>query len=243
MIRINSLLFLLVVLFSVTSCYVNDDDGIFNCTKGEGPTITKELYVSDFTGVKLEIASDIYITQGSEFSVYATGQENIINKLEQDVKDGIWEVEFDGCVKNYSELNIYITMPVIEYLAISGSGTIYGENAFNVDELGLIISGSGDIDLELSAFKIDASISGSGKMKLVGESDKALYHISGSGDYYAFGLLANRSEVYISGSGDAEVYAEEYLKVKITGSGDVFYKGNPTLDVSITGSGNVYNSN
>jgi len=243
MTKINNLLFLLFVLFSVSSCYQDNDGGIFNCTKGEGNTVTQELYISDFTGVKLEIAADIYITQGSEFSVTATGQQNIINKLDRDVDNEVWEVEFDDCAKNYNNLTIHITMPVIDYLAISGSGTIYGQNAFDVNDIDLKISGSGDMDLELNAAKIDANISGSGKMKLYGEADNAEFSISGSGDYKAFELLTNRTEVNISGSGDAEVFASEYLDVDITGSGDVFYKGNPSLDVSITGSGNVYNAN
>ncbi len=243
MIRINSLLLLLALLFFVTSCQNDNDGGIFNCTKGEGSTITKELFISGFTGVKLEIAADIYITQGSEYLVTATGQENIINQLERDVNNGVWEVEFDGCVKNYNELAIHITMPAIDYLAISGSGTIYGENTFDVNDIDLKISGSGDMDLELNATKIDAKISGSGKMKLSGEADNVEYSISGSGDYSAFELLAKRAEVNISGSGDAEVFVSEYLDVNITGSGDVFYIGTPTMNVRITGSGNVYNSN
>ena len=243
MTKINSLFFILIVLISVTSCHKDGDGGIFNCIKGQGNTVTQELYVLDFTGVKLEIAADIYITQGDELSVSVTGQPNIINELERDVDNGVWEIEFDRCVKNYREMTIHITMPEIDYLAISGSGTIYGQNTFDVDVIDLKISGSGDMDLELNASKVDAKISGSGKMKLSGEAEVSEFNISGSGDYSAFELLTKRSEVSISGSGDADVFASEYLDVDITGSGDVYYKGNPSLNVRITGSGNVYNAN
>lgn len=241
--KINSLLVLLAVLFTVTSCYQDDNDGIFNCVKGEGNIVTQEINVSEFTGVKLEIAADIYITQGDAFVVSVTGQQNIINELERDVNNGTWEVEFDRCVKNYDELTIHITMPEIDYLAISGSGTMYSQNTLDVDELDLKISGSGDMILDLNAYKVDATISGSGQMKLDGITEIAEYKISGSGDYHAFGLQADIVEVKISGSGNAEVLAIDYLKVEITGSGDVFYRGTPTLDVSITGSGNIYDYN
>lgn len=234
---------LIVALLTVTSCHIDSDDGIFNCIKGSGTSITKELYLQEFTGLKLEIAADIYITQGDEFSVVATGQENIINELELDVDNGIWDIEFDRCVKNHNELTIYITMPQIDYLAISGSGTIYGENSFDVNELDLNISGSGDIILDVNATQIDASVSGSGKMKLTGAAEKAEYSISGSGDYFTFGLQAKVTTIDISGSGNAEVFVEDYLEVDISGSGDVFYKGNPLLDIRITGSGNVYDAN
>jgi len=233
---------LIVALFTITSCQ-NDGDGIFDCTKGEGNIITKELYLQEFTGVRLQTAADIYITQGSEFSVVAKGQDNIIRMLELDISNGIWEVEFDGCVKNYNELNIYITMPAIDYLAISGAGTIYSENVFDVADLGLKISGSGDIILNVNADQIDGTISGSGKIKLTGTADITEYDISGSGNFYTFGLQSKVTEVEISGAGKAEVFVEDHLKVNISGSGDVYYKGNPTLDVKITGSGNIYDSN
>jgi len=238
--KINNFLVLLITLLSVTSCHIHDDDGIFNCIKGEGNIVTQEIYLEDFTGVKLEVAGDIYITQSDGFSVNVTGPQNIINELERDVKNGIWDIEFDRCVKKYNELTIYITMPEIDYLAISGSGTIYSENTFDVNELELKISGSGDMILDLNAYKIEANISGSGQMKLRGESEVAEYKISGSGDYHAFDLEANVVEVKISGSGDTEVFARDYLKVEITGSGDVYYRGDPSLDVSVTGSVNVF---
>ena len=241
--KINSLLVLLAVLFTVSSCHQDDNDGIFNCVKGTGAIVTQEINVSEFTGVKLEIAADIYITQADAFTVSVTGQQNIINELERDVNNGTWEVEFDRCVKNYNELTIHITMPETGYLSISGSGTIYGENTLDVNDIYLSISGSGDMILDLDATKVEAKISGSGQMKLKGETERAEYKISGSGDYSAFNLLSNVVDVKISGSGDAEVFAKDYLDVEITGSGDIYYKGNPSLDVSVTGSGRVYDSN
>ncbi len=241
--KINSLLILLLTLLTITSCHIDDDNGFFNCIRGEGNVVTQEITVPDFTGVKLEIAADVYITQGDDYSVIVTGQQNIIDELERDVQNGRWEIEFDGCVKNYSELTIFIEMPLVDYLSISGSGTIYGENTLYVDEIDLKISGSGDIIFDLNAYKIDAKVSGSGKMKLSGEAEIANYKISGSGDYHNFQLETLVTEVNISGSGNAEVFVEDYLEVDITGSGDVYYKGYPTLDVRITGSGNVIDAN
>ena len=242
--RINSLLAVLAILFTVSSCHQDDNGGIFNCIKGEGSIVTQEINVSEFTGVKLEIAADIYITQADAFTVSVTGQQNIINELERDVNSGTWEVEFDRCVKNYNELTINITMPEVEYLAISGSGTIYSENTLDVNELYMVISGSGDMILDLDASVVEAKISGSGQIKLKGETQRVDYKISGSGNYRAFDLLSNVVEVKISGSGDAEVFAKDFLEVEITGSGDVFYKGTPSsFNVSATGSGRVYDSN
>lgn len=227
-----------VVLFT-TSCGLSDDDGLFNCERGEGPIVTEELNIDEFRGVELDISADVFITQGSEFSVTVEGEENIINELDLDVTGNVWHICFEDCVRNHDDLNIFITMPVIDYLKIDGSGSITGENFFEVDDLELKISGSGDMDLGVGADDIDAKISGSGKMILEGDAERLDFKVSGSGDLRAFDLVVEKANVTISGSGDVEVNVTDDLDIKISGSGDVYYKGNPSVSIDITGSGEV----
>lgn len=239
----NYLILILAALF-VGSCGVADDDGLFSCVKGEGNVITQEIILPDFKGVRLETSACVYITQGSEFEVIVKGQKNIIDELERDVKDDRWDIEFDDCVRDHEDLIIYITMPEIDYLAISGSGKIYGENTFDVENLDLNISGSGDMDIAVdNANDMESKISGSGKITLEGNTEKAILKISGSGDYRAFDLQTNKTYVDISGSGDAEVWVLDFLEIDISGSGDVYYKGSPDLDIDISGSGRVVDAN
>ncbi len=244
MTKLNFLMAIVTLLF-VSSCSFRDDDGgIFNCIKGEGATVTEELNIGDFTGVKINCAADVFITQGDEIKVTAEGQQNIIDLIETDIQDDTWDVEFDQCVRNHDGLKLFITMPNIYYLSIDGSGNITGENVFEVGGISLRISGSGEMDLAIEAIeKVDTRIAGSGEMRLEGFADELEVEISGSGDMEAFDLTTQEVDVNISGSGDVEVYAEEYLDVKITGSGDVHYKGAPLIDVDITGSGDIINGN
>ncbi len=233
--------FIVLLALSIlgSGCCFDDNDGIFNCEKGQGRTVERELNLPNFDGVELAISADVFITQGPEQEVVVKGQENIIDMLERDVRHGVWEIEFDGCVRDYNSLEVYITMPVIAELAISGSGDIIGENVFEVGDIKLDISGSGNMDLGLLADDIDARISGSGNIRLEGEADRFDIGISGSGDIDAFPLQVNRADIHISGSGDVEVFVIDHLNVNISGSGDVLYKGDPILDVSISGSGEV----
>lgn len=226
-----------------TGCGLNDDEGLFDCEKGEGVIISEELLLNDFTKIKLKISGDVYLTQGSEQEVIVEGQQNIIHQLDLDVNGETWEIEFDDCVKDYDDLKIYITMPEIKELNISGSGMIYGENDFDLGDVRFRISGSGDIDVVADAEDIDAKISGSGKIKLAGSAVSFDVKISGSGDYRAFGMDTDKGEIEISGSGEAEVMVDEELDVDISGSGDVYYKGEPELRIDISGSGDVFDAN
>ncbi len=240
------LLALIFGVFTLSGCFINindDDGGLFNCVDGDGPWETRTLDIETFSGIKVDIPVDVYITQGDDFNVEVEGKEDIIDEMELDVHNDIWEIETDRCVRDIGNMKIYITMPDIKSLKISGSGKIIGENEFVVDDIELNISGSGDIDLLLDADDIDANISGSGEMWMEGTADDLNFKISGSGDLNAFNLICNDVDIRISGTGDARVHALDTLYVNISGSGDVYYKGDPSIDLHISGSGNLIDAN
>lgn len=239
------ILALLFGIFSWSGCFIdiNDNGGVFNCLDGDGVWETRTLDMETFSGIKLNMPIDVYITQGDDFLVEVEGKEDIIDELDLDVHNDIWEIETDRCVRDIGNMKIYITMPNIKSLKISGSGKIIGQNEFTVNNIDLTISGSGDMDLLLDAQNIDGNISGSGEMWLEGNADLLDFNISGSGDLNAFNLFCNDVKIRISGSGDARVNALDTLDVNISGSGDVFYKGHPSIDVHISGSGDLIDAN
>lgn len=233
-------------IFTLSGCFIdiNDDgNGLFGCISGSGSTETQTLDIDEFTSIKLEINLDVYITQGDDFSVEVEGKENIIDDLKLSVSNNTWTIDTDHCTRNIGNMKVYITMPNIEYLKISGSGKIIGENTFTGNDIELRISGSGDMDLSLETDNIEAKISGSGEMWLEGNSSNFDFKISGSGDLNAFDLESDNVDVRISGSGDARVRAIDELNVTISGSGNVYYKGSPSINVHISGSGNLIDSN
>jgi hypothetical protein len=241
----NHLIFSVLILsiFTATSCVPDDDDGWWGkCESGYGPEVERVLNVSNFKGVKLSCDAKVFITQGDIFEVVAVGEKNVIEELELDVDNDTWNIEFDDCMKNY-DLEIYITMPSIKYLAVSGSGEIRGDNFFSVQDIVLRVSGSGGLCLGLYVEEVDGKISGSGRVELEGEAEFLDFDISGSGDLKAFNMPVEKADINISGSGDASVHVLEVLDVRISGSGNVLYKGHPVINSHISGSGDVVDAN
>ncbi|MFK7936672.1 MAG: head GIN domain-containing protein [Saprospiraceae bacterium] len=236
--------FLLLFGFTLTysSCIIDNDD-FFGCERGEGPIVERELFLSDFSSIDLDIPADVCISQGPEQIVVVEGERNIINELDLDVDNGRWEIEFDDCVRDYEGLKIFITLPFYEQLRISGSGLIFSTDVIVADDLDLRITGSGDIDVALDVEDLTTRITGSGEIRLEGIAEDAEHEINGSGDLEAFDLATEDTDIVIRGSGDAEVLVADRLDVRITGSGDVFFRGNPRLDIDITGSGDVIDAN
>ena len=218
------------------------------CINGEGTVITETIAIDDFSIINLAGADNIVITHGTDLEVTATGHPNIIDKLETDVNGNEWVISLkNGCYRDY-ELTIYITMPDIEAITISGSGDVLVNDFINQGDLDLYISGSGKINLKTveGCPNLIVGISGSGNV-IAEEEFPALetldITISGSGTFDGYPAITDKAYISIPGSGSCYVYAIDLLDIKISGSGNVMYKGNPEVTTHITGSGNITNTN
>lgn len=236
---------IMVFGMTISSCFidVDDDDGFFGCVDGDGPIVEQVLDLDNFSGIELNLPIEVILKQGDTQEVRVEGKQNIIDELERDIRNGVWDIETRDCVRDIGNMKIFITIPEIRELAIAGSGEIFGENVFIVQDVELEISGSGDMDLAMEGDDYEVMIAGSGNIKLEGLGDELDIKITGSGDVSAFDLDVFRARVEITGSGNAEVFVQDELDVKISGSGDVRYKGEPSLDVTISGSGRVLDAN
>ncbi len=243
--KISIALLSAVTLFFVPGCFIDGNgDGPFGCIDADGSIVSQELDLSNFDGIELRMEGKVFIRQGNRQEVIVEAPRDLIEELELDVDNGIWEIETDDCVRyNDNDFRVYITLPDITFLRVAGSGDIVSENVLIVDDLELNVSGSGNIDIATEADDIIAKISGSGDMFLEGIADLLDFITSGSGDYSAFNLDARAAKIQISGSGNAEVRVSDRLDVRISGSGDVRYKGNPIVNTQISGSGRVVNAN
>lgn len=241
--QILSFAALFTALFSFSSCVNNID---FICDNADGSIETQIIELADFEGIDLNIAADVYLSEGATQEVRISGKTDAIAKLEREVDNGIWEIEFDECVRNH-EIEIHITMPKLTSVSISGSGDVIGETAFNAtdENIDFNISGSGYLSLEMNANKIYTKISGSGDARLSGSATEHELKISGSGSLNGFALMATDQIATISGSGSAEVFVDGgILDAKISGSGKVYYKGNPSsFSADVSGSGKVIDAN
>lgn len=208
---------------------------------GQGDVVKQEIQLANIKGVQLAFSGDIILTQGSPQKIVMEGQQNILDNIKREVKEGVWKVGFEKNVRDIKPVKIYITMSSLEVASVSGSGNITSTNTFqNLGNLEIGVSGSGGVDLSVSAQEIDAAISGSGEIVLKGSANALDVGISGSGDVDAVELRTADCEVAISGSGDAQINCTGSLDSKISGSGDVRYKGNaPKVKASVSGSGDV----
>lgn len=188
--------------------------------KGQGAVVSQTFNLDKFTAFDLNIKAEVFLTKGSQ-SVKIEAQQNIIDNIKQQVKNGTWKIKFKKKVKDRKPIKIYISLPEVDGLAIGGAGKIIGQDAFE---------GLNSLDL---------SIAGAGKIEFAGSARSVSVSIAGAGNVKAGGLKTERCEVSIAGSGDCFIEVNNDLEVSIAGSGDVHYKGRPKVSSSIAGSGKI----
>ncbi|WP_048922109.1 head GIN domain-containing protein [Rufibacter radiotolerans] len=198
-----------------------------------------------FTKIGLGYPAEVILRRGNTQSVKLDGDAEQLAQLITEVKDGQLVIKrkdqdrmfnFDTDQKR---VTIYITVPQVEALSVSGSGKILGKDSFKATNLELAVSGSGSIKLQASVDKMSSRISGSGNIELEGEGKQSTVAVSGSGSLKGFGFKTNDAKISISGSGSCEINASSTLKSSISGSGRVFYEGQPNVDSRVSGSGKV----
>ncbi len=208
-------------------------------------TVTYDLPA--FTQISLKSDAKLILKQDSVQSVTVKAKEETINKLIVEVSNRklIFRYPSNAWFDSKwtpGEVIITISMPQIDELDQSGSGSIVAEQPINTQILDLYVGGSGFIRLnKLKAERITAIVSGSGHLQLAGENvvSESKLTVSGSGGVKAPALKTKKVNVLLSGSGSCIVHALENLSCKIAGSGNVTYYGNPAIESTIVGSGLV----
>ena len=202
--------------------------------------------VSAFTQISIKIDAEVHLKQGNTQSVEISGDESSLNRLITDVSGRTLVIKYpvDTWFSKWQpgKVDVYITIPQIDELIVSGSGSILSEDKINTRILNLFISGSGNIKLaNLLAEKVIVTLSGSGNVTLAGNGTASEFKsiISGSGNVKAIDFQANDVDVKISGSGDCYVNALKNLIAKLAGTGDVIYRGNPMIESTILGTSTV----
>jgi hypothetical protein len=219
--------------------------GLGGCGIGRdlGPTTTDEREIDDVSAVDLRTGGDLTITTGSGPLLRITAGADVLDELTSETRDGVLVLGAAGPrLGGYGDVRYELAVPALAGVRVSGSGDV------RVDEidgkrLDLVVSGSGSVTAEsVTLVDLTADISGSGSVRLAGTADQQDVRISGSGDYAAADLATEQTRVVISGSGNADVAADDTLVAEVSGSGHVTYAGDAEVTSRVSGSGSVEES-
>lgn len=133
-----------------------EDGGMTQTTTidGTGPVVSKSLEFNSFDKIVNTGIADFNVTIGSPQTVVLNAQQNIMDVMTHEVRNGKLEVglEHDVSIGTHEDIRFDIKVPSITQVEIVGVGNIELSGA-DQDELSIVLTGVGNV----SAFGMKAA--------------------------------------------------------------------------------------
>lgn len=210
-------------------------------SEGSGNVLTDIKDVSGFGSIKVSGVQSLDISQGDDFFVKVTADDNVIKSVLAYQRDGVLVIEKRSNVINTS-IEVQVVMPRLQLISVQGRVRVMCGKMVSADDMEVRLEGSGQIefaDVETSG-KIGVYTRGSGNVRLGGGCRALKIRNDGSGSVFADGVDCGDIQARLKGPGSVFVKTDGVLVVSLEGAGSLFYQGNPAqLKRQITGSGSV----
>lgn len=225
------LLAIAAVSITITSCRSK--------VEGEGVINLHDAKIDNFENLYLEIPAHVVIEENEIASCTIACQDNIFNEINVYTKNKKLIIESSKKLVAQRPIEIRITTPKVDYIDITGNGTIEYNPTKYQDKLKIELKGKSTVHSNINANEINFTIIDNGDVKLSGKTELLEGIISGSGDLNANDLITAKCKLEINGSGNVRCCPSTLLNAIIHGSGNIYYKGTPEIKSEITGSGQI----
>ena len=225
---------------------------------GNGQPITTEMTVSSFDRIGVSANAEVRFHAGQAYRVVLTVDSNLYDHVEIFTRNRELNIRTKNGFYSFTRFLVDVYCPVLTGVSMSGSGSFTGvdkivtssfetsisgsgktEGTVECGDFSAKISGSGKANYSVICDGLSAEISGSGEITVAGTGKDSNVKISGSGGFMGIEFKTNNVSAQISGSGNLNIWALDFLKANISGSGSVRYRGNPRIDFSGSGSGRI----
>jgi hypothetical protein len=207
--------------------------------KGEGELVSQTRQATGFKGINVSGGFAVEIIQGNQESVRLEAQQNLLDNIRTEVKNGVLHIYNEGSISTNKGMKAYITVRELNKVDISGGVKVTGKSTFKSNTFDLDMSGGSKVTLALNTKKLRADMSGASKVELSGQADELVMSMSGSSSVMAAELQANNVRVEASGASKVRVFAKESLYVNASGASKVEYNGNPSVKSDVSGASKI----
>lgn len=197
-------------------------------SKGSGKLVKQDRDVSMFTEIEAGSAFEIILEQGEPLTVTVETDDNYLENITTSVENNRLVVESSG-MKNPTAMKVYIKMPDLTSLELSGAARADSQGEFKINNLDVEASGASKVNMTIDAQLVKSNISGASKVLLDGKASSLEAEVSGAALLEALKLVSQSVTIDVSGAGKARVYAVNELNAELSGAGNLAYYDDPDL--------------
>lgn len=198
-----------------------------------------------FDKVEVSAGIDLFISMGNRQEVKVVADEDIIDEVKTEVRNGTLHVTMDnsGFFNFFNWGNgskskqVFVTVTELRGIDVSSGADVKSENTLKGDQLELDASSGSDMEVEVIFRDISLEASSGSDVKIRGRAKTFRAHASSGSDINGRQLEASVAHVKASSGSDISLTVTEELEASASSGGDVTYYGNPELKEIETSSG------
>ncbi len=228
---------LIMALFGSSCAFdINFGDG----KKGNGVIAEDRREVTEeFTVVRASEGLDVYVTQDDEFDITVEADENVIDLIATDIRDGRLKIH---TIENIGRATkkIYVSLPDITGLESSSGADLVVRESIEANKISLDASSGSDLQVALTADEVEADSSSGADIKISGEANVFYADASSGSDIKARDFKVKTCNAGASSGADISVYVTESLTAHASSGGDISYSGEASVKKKKSVSGSVH---
>ena len=228
----------LIMAIIMSSCAFDANFGAGK--RGNGEVVKEKREVNeDFTVVSASEGLDVYVSQGTDFEIAVEADENIIDLIGTDIRDGKLKVH---AIQNIGRATkkVYVTLPEVTGLYASSGSDLVTQGVIEAEKINLDASSGADLNVELSADEVDANSSSGADIRINGEANLFYADASSGSDIKAKDFLVKTCHAGASSGADITVNVSESLTADASSGADISYTGDASVQKKKSVSGSVH---
>ncbi len=202
--------------------------------------------VKNFHAIKVSTGIDLYLTMGNSEEVKIVADDDIIDDIRTEVKDGILHIymKSKNTWFNWSgnkTRKAYVSVKKLDQLEASSGSDVESENTLEGDELAVKASSGADVKLDVHYrdFSIDTSSGSDAKIR--GKVKYLKAQASSGSDINAKELQSEKCKVSASSGSDISLSVSDEIIARASSGADIVYYGNPAMkDIDESSGGDVH---
>jgi len=227
----------LMALF-LSSCAFDMNFGEGKRGNGEVAKENREVY-EEFTEISASEGLDVYVTQGDDFTIDVEADENIIDLIGTDIKNGKLRIH---AIENIGRATkrIHVSLPSVTGLYASSGADLFSQNVIRANKISLDASSGAGIKVALVADEVNADTSSGADIRIEGEAVLFYADASSGSDIKAKDFTVRTCLADASSGADISVNVSETLIADASSGADISYSGNPDVQKKKSYSGSVH---
>ncbi len=226
----------IILTLFLSSCGFDMGPGI----KGNNVVVNQSRTITeDFSSVSASEGIKVYVTQAEDYLITVKGDENIIDLIGTDIKNGKLRIHATENIGNATK-EVYVSLPNISTLKSSSGSHLTTKNAIKSDNLEVDASSGSILKVEIYCNNLELDASSGANISISGEAKTADIDSSSGSNIKAKDLKTAICNAEASSGSNIKIYVTESLQADASSGANISYSGNASVQKKKSVSGSVH---